>query len=245
MLHNSSITNLGTILQIWAHPDDETWCAAGLTMAARANEQRVVCVTATCGEAGKTADATRWPQAQLGAIRKQELDAALKIMDVSEHYWLEYGDGTCAESDEGEALGLLCSLFAEIQPDTIITFGPDGLTGHPDHKTVSHWANLLVQHMQPAKPPKLLYVIESSEWYGQYGKRWDDQFNLYFMTDKPATVAESQADICYRLSPGMVNRKLDALAAQPSQMEHYFTKVPPQELRAKAKTECFRFADSE
>jgi LmbE family N-acetylglucosaminyl deacetylase len=37
----------GTILSIWAHPDDETYLAGGVMAAASANGQRVVCVTAT------------------------------------------------------------------------------------------------------------------------------------------------------------------------------------------------------
>jgi hypothetical protein len=51
----SFITNavgLGTVLGIWAHPDDEAFLSAGLMAAARDVGQRVVCVTATLGEHG-------------------------------------------------------------------------------------------------------------------------------------------------------------------------------------------------
>ena len=43
---------LGTVLGVWAHPDDEAFLTAGLMAAARENRQRVVCVTATLGERG-------------------------------------------------------------------------------------------------------------------------------------------------------------------------------------------------
>ena len=43
---------LGTVLGIWAHPDDEAFLSAGLMAAARDAGQRVVCVTATLGEHG-------------------------------------------------------------------------------------------------------------------------------------------------------------------------------------------------
>ena len=51
---------LGTVLGIWAHPDDEAFLSAGLMAAARDAGQRVVCVTATLGEHG-TSDPGSWP----------------------------------------------------------------------------------------------------------------------------------------------------------------------------------------
>jgi hypothetical protein len=41
------ISALGTIMGIWAHPDDEAYLSGGPMALARANGQRVVCVTAT------------------------------------------------------------------------------------------------------------------------------------------------------------------------------------------------------
>ncbi len=52
LLTQSDVAQLGTILGIWAHPDDETWSSAGLMAMAADNGQRVVCVTATYGENG-------------------------------------------------------------------------------------------------------------------------------------------------------------------------------------------------
>jgi LmbE family N-acetylglucosaminyl deacetylase len=54
------ISALGTIMGIWVHPDDEAYLSGGLMALARANGQRVVCVTATRGELGT---ATRFRQA--------------------------------------------------------------------------------------------------------------------------------------------------------------------------------------
>jgi LmbE family N-acetylglucosaminyl deacetylase len=44
--------DLGTVLGVWGHPDDEAYLSAGLMMRALTNGHRVVCVTATRGEAG-------------------------------------------------------------------------------------------------------------------------------------------------------------------------------------------------
>lgn len=46
------VKQLGRIMGIWAHPDDETWCAAGLLAMAADNGQDTCCVTITKGELG-------------------------------------------------------------------------------------------------------------------------------------------------------------------------------------------------
>jgi LmbE family N-acetylglucosaminyl deacetylase len=37
------------------------------------------------------------------------------------------------------ACGRSAYAIREVRPDTIVTFGPEGMTGHPDHRTVSSW----------------------------------------------------------------------------------------------------------
>ena len=66
------VSELGTILGVWAHPDDEAYLSAALMAAARRNDQRVYVVTATKGEAG-TWDEERWPTPKMGEIRDAEL----------------------------------------------------------------------------------------------------------------------------------------------------------------------------
>ena len=63
---------------------------------ATAAGSRVVCVTATRGELGVT-DAARWPPDQLPAIREAELAECLRVLGVTEHHWLGYPDGGCAD----------------------------------------------------------------------------------------------------------------------------------------------------
>src|SRR6478735_6520181 len=78
---------LGTVLGIWAHPDDEAFLSAGLMAAVRDAGNRVVCVTATLGELG-TDDPIHWPPHRLGAVRRHELRASLAALDVTEHHSL-------------------------------------------------------------------------------------------------------------------------------------------------------------
>ena len=69
------IRELGTILSVWAHPDDEAYLCGGIMAMATAAGSRVVCVTATRGELGVT-DALRWPPEQLPAIGKPSWPSA-------------------------------------------------------------------------------------------------------------------------------------------------------------------------
>ena len=92
-----------------------------------------MCVTATRGEA---ADPERWPPAELAQIREVEIANALEILGVTDHRWLDYPDGGCADVDAEEAVARIVAVIEEVQPDTVLTFGPDGGTGHPDHIAV-------------------------------------------------------------------------------------------------------------
>ena len=136
-----AVGELGTILSVWAHPDDEGYCCGGLMATALRDGQRVVCVTATRGELGST-DPSRWPNGpELAAVRTRELAASLAEFGVTEHHWLDYPDGGCAAVDQGEAVARLRAIIDRVQPDTVLTFGPDGATYHPDHMAVSRWVS--------------------------------------------------------------------------------------------------------
>jgi LmbE family N-acetylglucosaminyl deacetylase len=131
---------LGTVLAVWAHPDDESFVAGGLLAAAADAGSLVVCLTATSGERG-TADPDRWHPARLGRTRHRELAAAQAILGIHEQRWLPFEDGACHTVSPGHGMALVADAIADVQPDTIVTFGPDGLTGHTDHQAISRWAS--------------------------------------------------------------------------------------------------------
>ena len=130
---------VGTLLGIWAHPDDEAYLSAGLMATAVQAGQRVVVVTATAGELG-TSDPEQWPPGRLAPLRRREMTASLAALGVTEHTWLDYPDGGCAAIPDDIAIAEIADVIAAVAPDTIVTFGPDGMTGHPDHQAVSRWA---------------------------------------------------------------------------------------------------------
>src|SRR4029078_10354148 len=86
------VNAIGTVLGVWAHPDDECYLSAGLMARAARQDQRVVCVTATFGAAGVTEE-SRWPADRLADIRRDELARSLAILGVDEHHWLGLPDG--------------------------------------------------------------------------------------------------------------------------------------------------------
>ena len=145
----SDVAALGTILGVWAHPDDEAYLSGGLMAMARDAGSRVVCVTATRGELGTT-DPVAWPPPRLAAERTGELARSLEILGVTEHHWLGYADGGCADVPAADAVERLCGLIEQVAPDTVLTFGPDGITGHPDHQAVSAWTAAAFDHAAPS-----------------------------------------------------------------------------------------------
>lgn len=213
------ISQLGTILGVWAHPDDESFMVGGILSMAAASGQQVICMTATKGEAG-VQDESKWPAATLAATREQELKEALNILGIQNHHQFDYGDGKCADVAEEEAVPQLVELINQYQPDTIITFPPDGMTGHPDHQAVSRWARAAAK--QGVKQPQVYFAVQTQEAYDSFLRVMDEQFNVYFATDNPIFVPEAECDILVKLEPTVAERKARALKAQASQFTHMF-----------------------
>ncbi|HTE57437.1 MAG TPA: PIG-L family deacetylase [Verrucomicrobiae bacterium] len=218
----TDIASLGTILGVWAHPDDETFCMGGLMALAAANGQTVVCITATKGEAGSQ-DATRWPLDTLGGTRAIELTTALQILGAKHHHWLRHADGDCSHATDEAALAELMPLVEKYQPDTIITFPPDGLTGHEDHKAVCHWAGLIAAAAK--KPPQVYYAVNTTD-EASYLKELDDKFNFFFNLDQPVLHDKATCDMVLDLPPEIFDKKYRAFQVMPSQYENLLQSYP-------------------
>jgi LmbE family N-acetylglucosaminyl deacetylase len=174
---------------------------------------RVVCVTATRGELG-TADPERWPPDRLAAERSEELVRCLAILGVTEHRWLDYRDGACAAAPAAEAVAQLCEVIEEVVPDTVVTFGPDGNTGHPDHQAVSAWTTAAFG--RAARPgARLLHSAVPERWARRWGALHESLD--VFVPGYPVTVPDDGLAFALALDPATVARKLRALAAQETQ----------------------------
>lgn len=207
---------LGTILGVWAHPDDETYLCGGLMARAVRAGDRVVCITATRGELGSP-DEERWPSgAQLAAVRSKEMETALAVLGVTEHHWLDYPDGGCADVDQDEAVRRVTAIMAEVAPDTVLTFGPDGMTGHDDHKAASRWATAAFDAV--AKPGAVLgYATNTPEWVARFKPRMDE-FNVYMGVEPPAHAPDEML-VHVELRDELLDTKLRAIRSMTSQVE--------------------------
>lgn len=220
------VKQLGTILSVWAHPDDESFVAGGLLAAAVQNGQRVICITATKGEKG-VQDESRWPAGQLADIRTKEMADSLQQLGISEHHWLDYRDGECADADPAVATAKIAALIDQYKPDTILTFGPDGLTGHPDHQTMNRWVTAAVE--QSSGQPTVYHPLYDPQQYEQFLVPLHKQFNVFFNIGKPPLKAAGECEIAFELPAAILQQKIRALAAQPSQMERLLKLLTPSE----------------
>jgi LmbE family N-acetylglucosaminyl deacetylase len=209
----ADVAELGTILGVWAHPDDEAYLSGGLMAVARDAGERVVCVTATRGEHG-TPDPVSWPPDRLARTRTDELARCLEILGVEEHHWLGYEDGGCADVPEAEAVGRLSDLIDRIRPDTVLTFGPDGITGHRDHRTVSAWTTAAFERAAPSRA-RLLHATVAERHVSRWGGL-DERMEVY-LPGYPVTTADHELAIDLVLDAATAARKVRALAAQASQ----------------------------
>jgi LmbE family N-acetylglucosaminyl deacetylase len=205
----------GTILGVWAHPDDETYLSAGLMASAVAAGRRVVCVTATRGEAGSQ-DEERWPLAQLAGIRELELEQALGILGVSEHIWLDYRDGECAAVDDDEAVTKVASIIEDVSPDAVLTFNDDGMTGHEDHIAVHRWTTAAFERAAP-EGAKLYYATMTPELADILEPAFAP-YNVFFAGPPPRTPRD-RLGIDFHLSKELLDLKYEAIEAQVSQSE--------------------------
>lgn len=228
------LPELGTILSIWAHPDDESYCCAGLMAAAVRAGSRVVCVTATRGELGST-DPDRWPPGpQLAEVRTKELAACLAEIGVTEHIWLDYPDGGCDAIDDATAIARLRTIADEVRPDTVLTFGPDGATYHPDHIAVSRWTTAAVAGTDAA----LHYNTSTPEWRAALSAFVDP--SIVMMADREMiTVAADACSIRAVFSGELLDIKYRAMLRQESQVGPLIALAGPENFRTLLAEEAF------
>jgi LmbE family N-acetylglucosaminyl deacetylase len=226
---------LGTVLSVWAHPDDETYLAGGLMAACAAAGQRVVCVSATVGEHG-TPDPVAWPPTRLGRVRRWESAAAMAVLGVDDHRFLGFGDGTLATIDPSVGVAVITDLIDEIRPDTILTFGPDGMTFHPDHIAIGAWTTKAWE--STGRSGRLLYAAMTREHLTAYGASYED-WGIYMTHERPVGYAAADLAVHYILREEHLDQKLAALAAMASQTADAIATLEPDVWQGTNQAECF------
>ncbi len=125
------------LLAVFAHPDDESFLAGG-TLAKYAHlGWDVFLLCATYGESGQRGEFEALTANEFAGQRRSELQAACRALGIHPPLFLECIDRAVAAICWNSAAKEMVRIIRRLQPDVVITFGPDGISGHPDHVALS------------------------------------------------------------------------------------------------------------
>jgi LmbE family N-acetylglucosaminyl deacetylase len=127
-------------------------------------------VTATRGERGRFGTDERPCADVIGQTREAELRAAARELGLRDVTVLGYPDGGVDGIDPTIAQQAIADHLRRIQPHVVITFGPDGAYGHPDHIAISQLTTAAVVRAadQTHAVSKLYYLAWSASTWATY-----------------------------------------------------------------------------
>ena len=230
--------DLGTILTVWAHPDDGTHLAGGLMAAAVDAGQHVVCVSVTAAEHGADDPAARPPD-RLAALR-EEAAVAMGVLGVEDQRWLGHRDGGLCWVPRKVAVAQITKLIVDVDPDTIVTFGPEGMTLHPDHRVVSSWVD--EARDRSGTDARLLHVTTATNQLAAWGDL-DERWGAFMTDERPTASPAPDLAVHLALHGAVLDRKVAALLAMHTQTVPALASMGPETVRARCALEAFVDAD--
>jgi LmbE family N-acetylglucosaminyl deacetylase len=155
----------GTLLLILAHPDDEAFGHGGTIARYHHEGVTIALLMATRGEHGTSSHPSIATPEMLGQVREQETREAAALLGIDEVAFLGLKDGAVSEVGFEHLAGLIETHMRRIDPDVVITFGPHGITQHPDHVIIGRAATAVFhrQHGAMGRPKRLYYAALSPE----------------------------------------------------------------------------------
>jgi LmbE family N-acetylglucosaminyl deacetylase len=193
----------GGLAAVLAHPDDESFGCAGSLALAHVTGITTRLLVVTRGEAG-TPDGA--PDPSFGGTREAELICAARAIGLDEVSLLDgYPDGGVADEPFSRLVEEIAAWLADRRPQAVITFGPHGVTGHPDHIVVGSATRWAVEKLaESGIAPNAVYVISPI---------FDPGGNLYDLSPEEQA-ASHRIEIT-----GVAERKLAALECHASQAD--------------------------
>jgi LmbE family N-acetylglucosaminyl deacetylase len=161
------------LMAILAHPDDESLGIGG-TLAKYASEGvETFVLTATRGDRGRhrefrPGDAQHPGPAALADIRERELRAAASVLGVHDVALLDYGDQYLDRANPREIVASIVEHIRRVRPNVVITFGPDGAYGHPDHIAICQFATAAIVAAADPAVAKLYYIAWPESTWAAY-----------------------------------------------------------------------------
>jgi LmbE family N-acetylglucosaminyl deacetylase len=159
------------LMCVLAHPDDESLGTGGTLATYAAQGVETFVVTATRGERGRFGDGGERPAPDVvGATREAELRAAATELGVREVVVLGYPDGALDGVDPALAQLAIAVQLRRIRPHVVITFGPEGAYGHPDHIAISQLTTAAIVRAsdQEFAVSKLYHIAWSAKTWAAY-----------------------------------------------------------------------------
>ena len=145
------------LVAVFAHPDDERIVGPLLARYAREGHD-VYLVIATDGRKGVREHAGIPAGDSLARVRAEEARCAARQLGIHPPILLGFEDAGLASFNSLEGLeAKVDSILHELRPDAVISFGPEGGTGHPDHRLVGDVVTQIVQSGGPGIPAALYY----------------------------------------------------------------------------------------
>lgn len=127
------VNKITNILVVFPHPDDESFATGGLIL--QANRLKIN-VTLLCLTKGSSGDSNIEKGDKLGSIRENELIKASKLLNINKLIIKDLNDSNLSANEE-ILKNVIKAEIDILNPDLVVTYGPDGFTGHPDHIAVS------------------------------------------------------------------------------------------------------------
>jgi LmbE family N-acetylglucosaminyl deacetylase len=126
------------LVLLLAHPDDESFLAAGTIAKCVEAGIRVGLLCATRGERGKTSDLCTVEE--LAQVREAELREASRILGIHELELLPYQDQQLVQAPVDEIRRSVVRIIRRMRPQVVLTFDPEGSNQHTDHIAISRFA---------------------------------------------------------------------------------------------------------
>ena len=251
---------MSTLLLAFAHPDDEGM-SSGAMLKAKADGHRVVLVTATRGEVGEIYnmdEASSRPR--LGEIRSHELEQAGRVIGIDRLAFLDYRDSGMVRTPDNddprsfhqapldEAAAKLAVILLEERPEVVVTFGEDGMYGHPDHIKIHHVTNAALERLLRSSehwtPKKVYYTALPRSLMRAFMEQMTDEMRAQQNPDMrvegtPDELVTTRLDV-----RAFIDRKREAFAAHVSQNDpnSWFAKIPEEVYEVAFGTEYYQLA---
>lgn len=193
----------GGLAAVLAHPDDESFSCAGALALAHDEGRTTRLLVVTRGEAGAP-EGEEPGDASVADRREAELICAARKIGLDEVSLLEgYPDGGIADESFERLVDEIAAWLGDRRPQAVITFGPHGVTGHPDHIVVGSAVRWAVERLSEAGlAPHAVYAV--SPIFDPGGNRFD--------------LSPEEQAATHRIEiTAVAGRKLDALRCHASQ----------------------------